>query len=497
VPPPPPPPPPPFVIRGGPEGEAAGDGGVVTGGDELGATLPSADAVAQRAAARPGSAQGYYGVHAALMASARQPVSAAVPSTSGASDGNNNNNSTGGSYASRHAASRARIAAVVRTEAAEVSSGEHWEALLAPAGGVHVTDGAAGEPPHPPLSESAEVTWQVRTSVRRASAASDGPADKSPGADAAAGGPSSPPLAAAPAAAAAGGASGSEAEQQEAEEEAEGAGSEEADDEPPFVPRWPTAPAGLRPRGSDCGDSCGDASGSGWPGASSGATSSALPPAERMRAWGSLDGGSYRGSGLSASSGGGAEASLHLAPAARRAAAVAARALADVLIIDDEDRQSGEAEEVEEAAHLRSFSASEASGTLYATAGGGSTFFGATGGSAAGRGEEFSDAEGGELSVSGDEGDGGDAAGAPDPERASYLRQAVALQRAGCINFIGAPAFERVYALLKDASDASDGMDLSALAALVFGVIPIAQADVLPMLYKLLYFEAQMEAAGG
>lgn len=83
-----------------------------------------------------------------------------------------------------------------------------------------------------------------------------------------------------------------------------------------------------------------------------------------------------------------------------------------------------------------------------------------------------------------------------DAERMQYMTSALSLQRAACVNLVGQEAFHKLYELLKASADSKDvdEMDVNEMARLVFGIIPYEKADVLPLLYKLLYLEAQIEA---
>jgi NIMA (never in mitosis gene a)-related kinase len=78
------------------------------------------------------------------------------------------------------------------------------------------------------------------------------------------------------------------------------------------------------------------------------------------------------------------------------------------------------------------------------------------------------------------------------------MRRAAQLLRAACIDLVGAPAFEQLYALMKANADAGgeeegEGESLTELSRRVFRIIPYDKSEAVPLLYRLLYSEAQLE----
>jgi hypothetical protein len=82
-------------------------------------------------------------------------------------------------------------------------------------------------------------------------------------------------------------------------------------------------------------------------------------------------------------------------------------------------------------------------------------------------------------------------------ERAFHLKSTVQLLRAACVDLVGRPAFEELYALMKRQADAADndssGASVTELSRQVFKIIPYDKSEAVPLLYRLLYSEAQLD----
>jgi hypothetical protein len=82
-------------------------------------------------------------------------------------------------------------------------------------------------------------------------------------------------------------------------------------------------------------------------------------------------------------------------------------------------------------------------------------------------------------------------------DRASHLRSALLLLRAACIDLVGKSAFEELYALMKRQADTVDsdssGASVTELSRQVFKIIPYDKSEAVPLLYRLLYSEAQLD----
>ncbi|GLC47162.1 hypothetical protein PLESTB_001387600 [Pleodorina starrii] len=105
--------------------------------------------------------------------------------------------------------------------------------------------------------------------------------------------------------------------------------------------------------------------------------------------------------------------------------------------------------------------------------------------------EEDEDYENGEYAEGEGEGEEGDAGWAPDPTRVAHMKSAMMIQRAACLDLVGEKAFNELYALLK--SNQVDEASMTDLSRLVFKIIPYDKAEVIQMMYKVLYLESQLE----
>lgn len=212
-------------------------------------------------------------------------------------------------------------------------------------------------------------------------------------------------------------------------------------------------------------------------------------------------------------------ASLHLAPGPRTAAAAPGRNLEDTILVieagssseidaaanggaagDDGYELDADAAEISEEIEVGGSDGDYGDDggygdeQFYAEDGSGDAqFVGAdAGGDEAG---PSGGADGGGGGSGSDSARGGAGGAVADAERLAYMTNALALQRAACVALIGKEQFAQLYELLKARADSKDldEMSLEELARLVFGIIPYDKADAIPLLYKLLYLEAQLE----
>jgi hypothetical protein len=81
------------------------------------------------------------------------------------------------------------------------------------------------------------------------------------------------------------------------------------------------------------------------------------------------------------------------------------------------------------------------------------------------------------------------------------MRRAAQLLRAACVGLVGQPAFDELYALMKAHADSGEGEgegegggeSVAELSRRVFGIISYDKSEAVPLLYRLLYSEGQLE----